>query len=135
MTDAIRIKTEPDPFEAFHIAQSYKVGDLILMSGQASIDSAGNLVGVGDFDAQAEQTFQNIKSVLQAAGTDMDRIVKVVIYLTDISNFLKIPDLREKRLTPPYPADTIVEVSSLALLELMIEIDATALADGKIINT
>lgn len=135
MTDVIRIKTEPDPFDAFHIAQGYKVGDLILMSGQASIDSAGNLVGVGDFDAQAEQTFQNIKSVLQAAGTDMDRIVKVVIYLTDISNFLKILDLREKRLTPPYPADTIVEVSSLALLELMIEIDATALAKGKIINT
>ncbi len=63
MTDAIRIKTEPDPFEAFRIAQGYRVGDLILMSGQASIDSAGNdLVGVGDFDAQAEQTFQNIKS-------------------------------------------------------------------------
>ncbi|MDG2242708.1 MAG: RidA family protein [Rhodospirillaceae bacterium] len=135
MTDAIRIKTEPDPFEAFRIAQGYKVGDLILMSGQASIDSAGNIVGVGDFDAQAEQTFQNIKSVLHAAGSDIDRIVKVVIYLTDISNFQKILELREKWFTPPYPADTIVEVSSLALPELMIEIDVTALANGEIINT
>lgn len=135
MTDAVRIKTDPDPFEAFRIAQGYKVGDLIMMSGQASIDSTGNLVGVGDFDAQAEQTFRNIKAVLEAAGSDMSRIVKVVIYLTDISNFPKILDLREKWFTPPYPADTIVEVSSLALPELMIEIDVTALVEGQIINT
>lgn len=130
MTDAIRIKTDPDPFEAFRIAQGYRVGDLIMMSGQAAIDSTGNLVGVGDFDAQAEQTFQNIKAVLEAAGSDMGRIVKVVIYLTDISNFPKILELREKWFTAPYPADTIVEISSLALPELMIEIDVTALAEG-----
>lgn len=135
MTDAIRIKTDPDPFEAFRIAQGYRVGDLIMMSGQAAIDSAGNLVGAGDFDAQAEQTFQNIQAVLEAAGSDMSRIVKVVIYLTDISNFPKILELREKWFTPPYPADTIVEISSLALPELMIEIDVTALAEGQIINT
>ncbi|MBT4741006.1 MAG: RidA family protein [Rhodospirillaceae bacterium] len=135
VTDAIRIKTDPDPFEAFRIAQGYRVGDLIMMSGQAAIDSAGNLVGAGDFDAQAEQTFQNIQAVLEAAGSDMSRIVKVVIYLTDISNFPKILELREKWFTPPYPADTIVEISSLALPELMIEIDVTALAEGQIINT
>lgn len=135
MTDAVRIKTNPDPFEAFRIAQGYRLGDLIMMSGQAAIDSAGDLVGVGDFDAQAEQTFQNIKAVLEAAGSDMGRIVKVVIYLTDMSNFPKILDLREKWFTPPYPADTIVEVSSLALPELMIEIDVTALAEGQIIDS
>jgi 2-iminobutanoate/2-iminopropanoate deaminase len=134
MTDAIRIKTDPDPFEAFRIAQGYRVGDLIFMSGQASINSSGDLVGIGDFDAQAEQTFQNIKAVLEAAGSDMSRIVKVVIYMTDITLFPKVIELREKWFTAPYPADTIVEVSSLALPELMIEIDVTALADGKIID-
>ena len=134
MTDAIRVKTNPDPLEAFRIAQGYRVGDLILMSGQASINSAGDLVGVGDFDAQAEQTFQNIKSVLEAAGSDMSRIVKVVIYMTDITLFPKIIELREKWFTAPYPADTIVEVSSLALPELMVEIDVTALANGTIID-
>lgn len=134
MTDAIRIKTDPDPFETFRIAQGYRIGDLILMSGQAAIDSAGNLVGVGDFDAQAEQTFQNIKAVLDAAGSDMGKIVKVVIYMTDITLFPKVIELREKWFTAPYPADTIVEVSSLALPELMIEIDVTALANGTIID-
>ncbi len=135
MTDAKRIKTDPDPFEAFRIAQGYRVGDLIFMSGQASIDSEGNLVGVGDFDAQADQTFKNIRAVLEAGGSSMEQIVKVVIYLTDMSDFPKIMELRKKWFTPPYPADTIVEVKSLALPELMIEIDVTALADGRIIDS
>lgn len=133
-TNAIRIQTDPDYYEPFRIAQAYRVGDLIITSGQAAIDRAGNLVGVGDFDAQAEQTFGNLQDLLQAAGSGLDKIVKVTIYLRDMSNFPKILDLRERYFTPPYPADTIVEVSSLALPELEIEIEAMALADGEIVG-
>ncbi|MFW2404287.1 MAG: RidA family protein [Gammaproteobacteria bacterium] len=133
-TNATRIQTDPDYYEPFRIAQAYRVGDLIITSGQASIDKSGNLVGVGDFDAQAEQTFENLQDLLQAADSGLDKIVKVTIYLRDMSNFPKILDLRERYFTPPYPADTIVEVSSLALPELEIEIEATALADGEIVG-
>ena len=83
-------------------------------------------VGVGDFDAQAEQAFENLRQVLEAAGSGLDRIVKVTIFLTDMSNFPKIVDLRGRWFTQPYPADTIVEVTSLALPELEIEIEAIA---------
>ena len=130
--DAHLIKTDPDPFEPFHIAQGYRVGDLILLSGQAAIDTGGQIVGTGDFDAQADQTFRNIEALLTKAGSGMDRIVKVTIYLTDMVHFPKIVDLRKTWFTPPYPADTIVEVRALALPELMIEIDVTALAEGVI---
>ena len=58
--NAVRIKTDPDPYEAFKLAQAYRVGDLIFVSGQAAIDLDGAIVGVGDFDAQAEQTFKNL---------------------------------------------------------------------------
>jgi 2-iminobutanoate/2-iminopropanoate deaminase len=58
--------------------------------------------------------------------------VRVNIYLTDMSNFGKIVALRQKWFRPPYPADTIVEVRSLALPELMIEIEVTALARGRV---
>lgn len=133
-TDAIRIQTEPDYYEPFRIAQAYRVGDLIYTSGQASIDKDGNLIGVDDFDAQAEQTFANLRELLQAGGSDLSKVVKVTIYLCDIDNFPKILELRERWFTPPYPADTIVEVSSLALPELEIEIDAIALADGAIVG-
>jgi len=131
---ATRITVQPDPLEPYRIASGYRVGDLILLSGQAAIDADGRLVGVGDFDAQAEQVFANIARVLEAAGSSLDRVIKVTIYLTDMGNFPKIVQLRERWGTP-YPADTIVEVKALALPELLIEIDATALAgDGRIVG-
>jgi reactive intermediate/imine deaminase len=132
--DAHRITTDPDPFEAFRIALGYRVGNLVFLSGQAAIDEQGAVVGVDDFDAQAAQTFANIGRVLEAAGSSMQQIVKVTIYLTDMDNFPKILELRERHFTPPYPADTIVEISALGLPELMIEVDVIALLDGKIVG-
>jgi enamine deaminase RidA (YjgF/YER057c/UK114 family) len=85
MTDAHRITLDPDPFDQFNIALGYRVGGLVIVSGQASIDEAGNIVGVGDFDAQAEQTFANLRRVLEAGGSGLDKIVKVTIYLTDMA--------------------------------------------------
>jgi len=70
--NAYRIKTNPDPYDAFKIALGYRAGNLIFLSGQASIDETGTLVGVGDFDRQVEQTFANIKRVLEAAGSSME---------------------------------------------------------------
>lgn len=124
-----RITTDPDPYEPFRLALGYRVGDFLFVSGQAAIDENGQVVGVGDFDAQAEQTFRNLKRVLEAGGSSLENVVKVTIFLTDMGNFSKIVELRGKWFTPPYPADTIVEVTSLALPELEIEIEAIAVAD------
>ena len=96
--------------------------------GQAALDEQGNIVGAGDFDAQAEQVFRNLARVLEAGGSSLERVVKVTIFLTDMANFGKIVELRRRWFTPPYPADTIVEVSALALPELEIEIEAIAVA-------
>jgi reactive intermediate/imine deaminase len=133
-TKAYRISTDPDPFEQFKIAQGYRVDNLIFLSGQAAIDETGAIVGINDFDAQAEQTFKNIKRVLEAAGSGLEKVIKVTIYLTDMGNFPKVLDLRERWFTRPYPADTIVEVGALGLPELLIEIEAIALARGEIIG-
>ena len=122
------IKTDPDPFEPFCIAQGYQVGNLIFLSGQAALDLEGNVVGSADFDLQAEQALRNVQMLLDRAGSGLDKLIKVTIYLTDMANFPKIVELRREWFTPPYPADTIVEVRSLALPELMIEIDAIALS-------
>ena len=131
---ARRITIDPDPLEPYRIAAGYRVGDLIFLSGQAAINEAGELVGVGDFDAQADQVFRNIARVLESAGSSLERVIKVMIFLTDMSNFPKIVALRE-RWGEPYPADTIVEVKSLALPGLELEIDVTALAgDGEIVG-
>jgi 2-iminobutanoate/2-iminopropanoate deaminase len=120
-----QVATDPDPYAPYRISQAIRFGELVFVSGQAAIDENG-LVGVGDFDAQAEQAFHNLRDVLEAAGSGLDRILKVTILLTDMANFPKIVDLRGRWFSEPYPADTIVEVSSLALPELEIEIEAIA---------
>jgi 2-iminobutanoate/2-iminopropanoate deaminase len=127
-----RITVDPDPYEAYRLALGYRVGDMLYISGQAAISPQGELVGVGDFDRQAEQTFANLERVLKAGGSSLENVVKVTIFLTDMANFGKIVELRGKYFTPPYPADTIVEVSSLALPELMIEIEAIAVANDAV---
>jgi reactive intermediate/imine deaminase len=124
--DIEQIRVDPDPYEPYRLSQGFRVGELLFVSGQAAIDPEGQLVGVGDFDAQAEQAFRNLERVLQAGGSGLHRIVKVTIFLTDMANFPKIVELRGRWFTQPYPADTIVEVSSLALPELEIEIEAIA---------
>ena len=126
MPDVQQIRLDPDPLEPYALSQGFRVGDLVIVSGQAAIDEQGHIVGAGDFDAQAEQTFRNLTRVLDAGGSSLERIVKVTIFLTDMANFEKIVELRRRWFTPPYPADTIVEVSSLALPELEIEIEAIA---------
>ena len=131
MTDVAPIRLDPDPYEPFRLSQGFRVGELLFVSGQAAIDEHGQIVGAGDFDAQAEQTFRNLARVLEAGGASLDRVVKVTIFLTDMANFPKIVELRKRWFSAPYPADTIVEVRSLALPELEIEIEAIAVAhDG-----
>ena len=126
VTDARQIRLDPDPLERYLLSQGFRVGNLVIVSGQAALDEHGNIVGAGDFDAQAEQVFRNLARVLEAGGSSLDRVVKVTIFLTDMTNFGKIVELRRRWFTPPYPADTIVEVRALALPELEIEIEAIA---------
>ena len=132
-TNAKRIKTRPDPYEQFFISQAQRVGDLIFVSGQASLDLDGNIVD-GDFETQARQSIENLSKVLQAGGSDLSKLVKVNIYVTDISQFDVVMKLRQEYFSPPYPADTICEVKSLALPELQFEIEAVALADGEVLD-
>ena len=128
MPDVQQIRLDPDPFEPYALSQGFRVGDLVIVSGQAALDEQGRIVGAGDFDAQAEQTFRNLARVLEAGGSSLERIVKVTIFLTDMANFPKIVELRKRWFSAPYPADTIVEVASLALPELELEIEAIAVA-------
>jgi reactive intermediate/imine deaminase len=124
--DLERVRTDPDPYEPYRISQAIRVGDLLFVSGQAAIDEHGQLVGAGDFDAQAEQAFRNLERVLEAGDSSLSAVAKVTIFLTDMSNFPKIVELRGKWFSEPYPADTIVQVAALALPELEIEIEAVA---------
>ncbi|MCZ8131224.1 MAG: RidA family protein [Steroidobacteraceae bacterium] len=130
MPELVQVATTPDPFAPYRISQAIRVGDLVFVSGQAALDLDGSLVGGDDFRAQAEQAFTMLGRVLEAAGSGLDRVAKVTIYLTDMRHFPTIVELRGKYFSQPYPADTIVQVAALALPQLQVEIDAIAAVRG-----
>lgn len=129
---AERVQTDPDFYEPFLISQAVRAGNLLFVSGQAAVAPTGEVVGAGDFDRQAEQVFENLQAVLRAGGSDLDRVVKVTIFVTDMAVFPKILELRKRYFRAPYPADTIVEISSLGLPELLLEIEAIAIVEGEV---
>ncbi len=122
-----RITTDPEPYRGNRISPGFRVGDLVFLSGQVAVGAEqSEIVGAGDFDAQAEQVFRNIERALTAAGSSLSNVIKVTIYLTDMAYLSKIVELRKKWFTEPYPASTMVEVSALAAPEFVLEIETIA---------
>ena len=126
-----RIRTDPDPYEPYLLSQAIRVGDLLFVSGQAGYDDAGQIVE-GGFDAQAAQAFSNLDRALRAGGASLAEVVKVTIFVTDMAaNFAAVVERRRQHFTPPYPADSIVEVAGLYTPEAEIEIEAIAAVGGE----
>lgn len=104
-------------------------GRTIYVAGQVALDKAGNLVGQGNFRAQAEQVFENIKAVLEASGASFKDVVKLNYYVTDITDALSARDVRDKFVnTASPPASTFVVVKRLVREEYLIEVEAIAVA-------
>ena len=100
---------------------------LIYIAGQVAVDRSGKLVGEGDLRAQATQTFENLKSTLQASGASFENVVKLNSYFTDMSQLPAFREVRDKyiNLANP-PASTAVEVKRLFREGFLIEIEAVA---------
>lgn len=131
--DAERIAVSPDVFAREGVAAGYRAGGLVFLSSVGPVDEAGRLIGPGDFDAQAERAFRNLEALLAAAGTGLDRVIKVNIYLADAAHFPKLVGLRRRWFAAPWPADTVVEVNGLSLAGALIELEAIA-AEGRIVR-
>ena len=122
----INPKTLPKPFGYSHVVDAGK-GRTIYISGQIALDRSGNVVGSGDFRAQTEQVFENIKAGLEAAGASFKDVVKLNIYVTDISHLQIFREVRDKYVnTENPPASSMVEIRRLIREEFLIEIDAVA---------
>ena len=109
-----QISAEPDWYQPYAISLGIRVGNLVFVSGQAAVDELGRTVGGADFDAQARQAFANLATVLRNAGSGLEHVVKVTIFVTDMAVIDHVIELRREYFTPPYPADTIAQVVSLA---------------------
>lgn len=115
-----------EPFGPFALVTRAGPGRLVFLSGAIAIDAEGKVVGAGDIVAQTRQVMENLRIALAGAGGTFADVVKINNYVTDRSEYAKIAPVREEYLREPYPASTLVEVSSLIFPELMIEIEAIA---------
>jgi reactive intermediate/imine deaminase len=94
-------------------SQAIKTGNLLFMSGQIPLDPTSMEVVDGDFEARARQVFDNLKAVAAAAGGDLNQIVKITVFLTDLDNFATVNAVMEDYFDKPYPARAAVGVASL----------------------
>ncbi|SOB85194.1 RidA family protein [Streptomyces sp. 1331.2] len=126
--ERVRVSAEPDWYESAGISLGVRVGNLVFTSGQAPIDAQGATVGAGDFEAQARQALANLSTVLTNAGSSLAEVVKATVFVTDITQQDVFAKLRAEHFPDkPHPAESFVEVSSLADPAWMIEIEAIGL--------
>ena len=108
------IHTDSAPAAIGPYSQATRAGNTVFFSGQIPLDPvSGELVGVGDIAAQARRAFENLKAVCEAAGGTMDDIVRVGLYLTDLSQFGAVNAVMGEYFAQPYPARSTIEVSAL----------------------
>jgi 2-iminobutanoate/2-iminopropanoate deaminase len=105
---------------------------MLILSGQVALDNKGSLVGKDDFGKQTEQVFSNIKGIVESAGGTMDNLVKISIYVVDMSQLQTLRTVRDKFVNVKNPpASTLVQVSKLFRDDILIEIEATAVIPNK----
>ena len=120
------IATDKAPAAIGPYSQAVKVGNLLFTSGMIPIDPATNTLVEGGIEVQAERALQNVKNLLEASGSSLDKVVKTVVFIKDMNDFAKVNEIYAKYFTENYPARSCVEVARLPR-DVKIEIEAVAL--------
>jgi enamine deaminase RidA (YjgF/YER057c/UK114 family) len=107
-------------------SQGIVAGGLVFVSGQVAWDEDGTVVGEGSVERQCEQVFDNVRRVLDAAGSSLEHLSRVTVYLTDTAHVAAYRAARDRLLDGIRPASTLVIVASLVEPQLLVEIDAIA---------
>lgn len=122
------INTSKAPSAIGPYSQAIKVGQMLFTSGQIPIDPAtGELVN-DDIKKATERVMENLKAILEEAGTSLNNVVKTVIFIKDMNNFAAINEVYGKYFTNNPPARSCVEVARLPK-DVQIEIEAVALVE------
>ena len=98
----INTTTAPAAIGAY--SQAIKVGNTVYLSGQIPLVPATMTLSTGDISAQIYQVFSNLRAVVEAAGGNLEDIVKLTIFLTDLSHFAVVNDVMAEYFQVPYPA-------------------------------
>ena len=120
------ISTDRAPAAIGPYAQANRLGGFVFTSGQIPLDPATGELIQGPIEAQTERALENLKAVLEAAGTDLDRVVKTTVFLADIGDFAKMNDVYARHFTGAMlPSRSAVQAAALPKGAL-VEIEAIA---------
>lgn len=116
----VMIHTEHAPKAIGTYSQAIKINNLVFISGQIPLDPETMVLVSDKIDLQISQMFKNLEAIVKAAGGDLQNIVKLTIYLIDLTHFPLVNEYMEKHFPKPYPARAVIGVSALpknALIE------------------
>ena len=119
----VHTNNAPQPVGTY--SQAVKVGNLLFVSGQLPINPDSGELVTGNFKDRTRQVLNNLKNIIEAAGSNMNKVVKTNVYLTDLSNFAEVNEVYSEFFASDPPARAAVQVSKLPL-DTDIEIESIA---------
>lgn len=119
------ISTDKAPAAIGPYSQAVKIGNFVFTSGQIPIVPESGKILEGDVQAQTRQVLENLKEVLKAAGTSLDKVVKTTVFIKDMNSFGAVNEIYAQFFTQNYPARSCVEVARLPK-DVLVEIEAIA---------
>ena len=122
------ISTAKAPAAIGPYSQAVLVNGMLFTSGVIPIDPETNTLVQGDFEVQARQAIGNLKNLIEASGSAMDKVVKTTVFIKNMNDFGKINDIYKEFFTNDFPARSCVEVARLPK-DVLIEIEAIAVVE------
>ncbi|MDB2387087.1 RidA family protein [Shewanella sp.] len=113
MAEKIIIATDKAPQAIGTYSQAVKVGSTVYLSGQIPLDPVTMTMVSDEFEAQVVQVFENLTAVCTAAGGSLNDLVKLNIFMTDLSHFATVNEVMGRYFEQPYPARAAIGVSQL----------------------
>jgi 2-iminobutanoate/2-iminopropanoate deaminase len=122
---AVRTEKAPAPFQGAAYSQAIRAGDFVFVSGQLSLRPDHDEIVGDSIEEQTEQVFANLRAILEAAGSSLERLVKTTVYLADLGDFAGMNEVYARHVGEVPPARATIEVSALPS-GAKVEIEAVA---------
>lgn len=122
------IATEKAPKAIGPYSQAIQIGKMVFTSGQIPLDPETGKLIEGDIQLQAKRVFENIKAILETAGTSLDNVVKTTLYLKDLNNFKSVNEIYATYFTSNPPARSTIQIAALPL-NAELELEAIAIIE------
>jgi 2-iminobutanoate/2-iminopropanoate deaminase len=122
---AVRTEEAPAPFQGAPYSQAIRAGDFVFVSGQLALQPDHAEIVGDSIEEQTEQVLTNLRAILEAAGSGLDRLVKTTVYLSDLGDFAGMNEVYARHVGEVPPARATIEVSALPS-GAKVEIEAVA---------